>query len=38
MGREEFVSYDGQGLREQVMDDGTGICYRVPEFDLEVSA
>ena len=38
MGREEFVSYDGQGLREQVMDDGTGVCYRVPEFDLEVSA
>ena len=32
------IGENAMGLREQVMDDGTGVCYRVPEFDLEVSA
>lgn len=38
MGQEEFVSYDSRGLQPQVVDDGVVSGYRVPEFDLEVSA
>ena len=38
MGTEEFVSYDHSGLQPRVMDDGVTVSYRVPEFDLEVSA
>lgn len=34
LGREEFVSYDSSGLQPQELPGG----YRVPEFDLEVSA
>ena len=33
-----YATENDPELREQVMDDGTGVCYRVPEFDLEVSA
>lgn len=38
MGREEFVTYDSRGLQPQAVDDGGIAGYRVPEFDLEVSA
>ena len=38
MGREEFVTYDSWGLQPQAVDDGVIAGYRVPEFDLEVSA
>lgn len=38
MGQEEFVSYDSRGLHPQAVDDGVVSGYRVPEFDLEVSA
>ena len=38
MGREEFVTYDSRGLQPQAVDDGVIAGYRVPEFDLEVSA
>lgn len=38
MGREEFVTYDSRGLQPQAVDDGVIAVYRVPEFDLEVSA
>ena len=38
MGQEEFVSYDSRGLQPQAVDDGVVSGYRVPEFDLEVSA
>ena len=38
MGQEEFVSYDSRGLQPQAVDDGGVSGYRVPEFDLEVSA
>lgn len=38
MGQEEFVSYDSLGLQPQAVDDGVVSGYRVPEFDLEVSA
>ena len=38
MGQEEFVSYDSRGLQPQAGDDGVVSGYRVPEFDLEVSA
>ncbi|MDO4810747.1 MAG: hypothetical protein Q3985_02260 [Eubacteriales bacterium] len=38
MGREEFVSYDNMGLLPETIDDGFHISYRVPEFDLEISA
>jgi len=38
MGREEFVTYDSRGLQPQAVDDGVVSGYRVPEFDLEVSA
>lgn len=38
MGREEFVSYDNMGLLPKTMDDGIHVSYRVPEFDLEISA
>ncbi len=35
---EEFVSYDSAGIQLQVTDDGFGVQYRVPEFDLEIAA
>lgn len=38
MGREEFVTYDSRGLQPQAVDYGVIAGYRVPEFDLEVSA
>ena len=38
MRQEEFVSYDSRGLQPQAVDDGVVSGYRVPEFDLEVSA
>lgn len=38
MGREEFVTYGSRGLQPQAVDDGVVSGYRVPEFDLEVSA
>ena len=38
MGQEEFVSYDSRGLQPQAVDAGVVSGYRVPEFDLEVSA
>lgn len=38
MGQEEFVSYDSRGLQPQAVDDGVVSGYRVPEFDLGVSA
>ena len=38
MGREEFVTYDSRGLQPRAVDDGVIAGYRVPEFDLEVSA
>lgn len=38
MGQEEFVSYDSRGLQPPAVDDGVVSGYRVPEFDLEVSA
>ena len=38
MGQEEFVSYESRGLQPQAVDDGAVSGYRVPEFDLEVSA
>ena len=38
MGREEFVTYDSRGLQPQAVDDGVIAGYRVPVFDLEVSA
>ena len=38
MGQEEFVSYDSRGLQPQAVDDGVVSGYRVPEFDLDVSA
>ena len=38
MGQEEFVSYDSRGLQPQAVDDGVVSGYRVPEFDLAVSA
>lgn len=38
MGQEEFVSYDSRGLQPQAVDDGVVSGYRVPEFDLKVSA
>ena len=34
----EFVSYDSAGLQLQITDDGFGVQYRVPEFDLEIAA
>ena len=38
MGREEFVTYDSRGLQPQAVDDGVIAGYRVPVFDLEISA
>lgn len=38
MGREEFITYDSRGLQPQAVDNGVITGYRVPEFDLEVSA
>ena len=37
-GRWEFVHYDNAGLQPVGMDDGVEVSYRVPAFDLEVSA
>lgn len=34
----EFVSYDAAALRRRYMDQFGGGMYRVPEFDLEISA
>ena len=34
----EFASYDSSGLQPVAMSDGVGISYRVPVFDLEISA
>ena len=38
--REEFISYDNSGLRPQKQGDAFGVDmgFRVPEFDVEVSA
>jgi hypothetical protein len=39
-GEEEFISFDNSGLRVRPMGDAFGVemGYRVPEFDLEISA
>lgn len=34
----EFASYDSSGLQPVAMSDGVGVSYRVPVFDLEISA
>ena len=34
----EFASYDNAGLQPVAMSDGVEISYRVPVFDLEISA
>ena len=33
-----YVSYSNTGLQPVAMDDGFGLNYRVPEFDLEIAA
>lgn len=35
---EEYLRYDGSGLQPVEMNDGVTISYRVPAFDLEISA
>ena len=34
----EFASYDNAGLQPVAMSDGVEVSYRVPTFDLEISA
>ena len=34
----EFASYDSSGLQPVAMSDGVEVSYRVPVFDLEISA
>ena len=34
----EFVRYDSAALQLQTVDDGFGLHYRLPEFDLEIDA
>ena len=34
----EFASYDNAGLQPVAMSDGVEVSYRVPVFDLEISA
>ena len=34
----EFTSYDNAGLQPVAMSDGVEVSYRVPTFDLEISA
>ena len=38
LGSGEFVSYDAAALQLQTLDDGFGVHYRLPEFDLEIAA
>ena len=33
-----YVNYTNAGLQPVAMDDGFGVSYRVPEFDLEIGA
>ena len=37
-GEKCYVSYTNAGLQPVAMDDGFGVNYRVPEFDLEIGA
>ncbi len=37
-GEKCYVSYTNAGLQPVAMDDGFGVSYRVPEFDLEIGA
>ena len=37
-GSTNYVNYTNAGLQPVVMDDGFGVSYRVPEFDLEIGA
>lgn len=38
LGSGEFVSYDSAALQMQTLDEGFGVHYRLPEFDLEIAA
>ena len=37
-GEQNYVNYTNAGLQPVAMDDGFGVSYRVPEFDLEIGA
>ena len=37
-GENSYVSYTNRGLQPVAMDEGFGVSYRVPEFDLEIGA
>ena len=37
-GEWRYVNYMNAGLQPVAMDDGFGVSYRVPEFDLEIGA
>ena len=37
-GEQDYVNYTNAGLQPVAMDDGFGVSYRVPEFDLEIGA
>ena len=37
-GEQNYVNYTNAGLQPVAMDDGFGVSYSVPEFDLEIGA
>ena len=37
-GGSSYVNYTNHGLQPVAMDEGFGVSYRVPEFDLEIGA
>ena len=37
-GEQNYVNYTNAGLQQVAMDDGFGVSYRVPAFDLEIGA
>lgn len=37
-GDSSYVNYTNHGLQPVAMDEGFGVSYRVPEFDLEIGA
>ena len=37
-GDKSYVNYTNAGLQPVAMDEGFGVSYRVPEFDLEIGA
>ena len=38
MGEEHYITYDNANLKAQAIQDGFGMSYRAPEFDVDVSA